>query len=208
MATKVYILASLLFSISNTFSQERFNSKVYISATTQVTGQEFYIDILQTATKTKVLFKLKRYFNEVKFNDDKNVVSYRQILHSLKSLDPSNDTLTTYLNKLDSISKVYTTYDKDSIIISNCDNIDYIKLIKEIVEGSILQLQDDKNRIVLDGTTVKCEWFNKGQKQIIYSRSPSSTSNPYLNKLIVVSMDLYRNHKRNDFLNKEKTSGY
>jgi len=208
MRIKAFILLFLLFSINKLFSQEDLNAKLYVRATTSVSGQEFYIDILCSNSETKLLFRIKTHFNDNKFNKDKAVLSYRQLLESPKYLDIANDTVKLYINKLDSIARSYTDYDTDSLIISNSKHKDYINLIDEILNSPIDKLNDSLNRVVIDGTSFKVEILKNGQNSIVFSRSPDLKSNPYIYRLISESMNLYRSYKANNFLDKRRTSGY
>lgn len=176
-------------------------------ATTSVAGGEYFIDILPNNDNTKLIFKFKNRLRQTELEADTNTGKYRQILETVKNFTPDNDTVKTYLAKLDSIYIAYTIYDSDSLIISNYKNENYLKLIREAL-NSPTEILENKNHMVLDGTSMKFTMTNNGISRTVYARSPTLTSNPILYKLVTETTALYRKNKKNGFLTKHNTYGY
>ena len=151
--------------------------------------------------------KLKNRTRQFELEADTNTIRYRHILDSVKNFNPNNDTVKTYLEKLDLIYLAYTLYDTDSIIVLNNENKNYVKLIQEVLK-SPTEVLENKNHIVLDGTRMNFILTNNDIIRTVYAHSPTSTSNPILYKLITETTSLYRKNKMNNFLSEKRTNGY
>src|SRR5438552_8899701 len=100
------IILFLTFSFLSHFSkgQKATAATINIRATTSVAGQEFFIDIFRNQEKIKVLYKIKESMSD-KIESDTTLRNYRAILMSLKNLTPKNDTVSFYLDRIDSINQ-------------------------------------------------------------------------------------------------------
>ena len=207
MTRTLFLLISLTSFTLTILGQNNKNSSIFLRATTSVAGGEYFIDILPSNYNTKLIFKIKKRIRQSELEADTNTVRYRQILKSVKNFIPTNDTVKTYLAKLDSIYIAYTLYDTDSLIVTNSKNENYLKLIQEVL-NSPTEILENKNHFVLDGTRMNFTLTNNGISRTVYAHSPTLTSNPSLYKLITETTALYRMNKRNNFLNKRRTYGY
>lgn len=207
MIQKIFVVVTLLFYQLTIFAQPSNNSRILLRATTSVAGGEYFIDILSNDDSTKVIFKLKKGMKQSEFEADTNTIRIRQILKSVKNVVPYNDTIKIFSLKLDSIFIAYTNYDYDSLTISNSKYEYYDKLIQEVL-NSPTEILENRNHVVLDGITMSFQLTKKDITRTIYARSPKLASNPVLYNLITETTDLYRRSKKNDFLNKNRTSGY
>ena len=186
------------------------SSSINIRATTSVAGKEFFVDIFRDKDKIKVLYKIKESVSN-KHDADTTLMNYRKFLLSNKNLTPQNNTVSFYLEKMDSINQMYTTYQVDSLEFNRTENKEFDKLLNSILSSSseILENQSaNKSYLILDGTIMRFKLTDHKNSRIVYAYSPNSTTYPLLTNLVKQSMDLYRHIKNNDFLSVEKTSGH
>ena len=203
----LFLFFTLFFFKRTVFGQNSVDARILLRATTSVAGGEYFIDILPQYVSTKIIFKLKNRMRQFELEADTNTIRYRHILDSVKNFNPNNDTVKTYLEKLDLIYLAYTLYDTDSIIVLNNENKNYVKLIQEVLK-SPTEVLENKNHIVLDGTRMNFILTNNDIIRTVYAHSPTSTSNPILYKLITETTSLYRKNKMNNFLSEKRTNGY
>ena len=206
------IILFLTFTFLNYFTkgQESTTSIITIRATTSVSGQAFSVDIFRNEDNIKVLYKTKESLSD-KIETDSNLTKHRKALMSVKNLTPQNDTVSFYLEQIDSINQVYTKYGVDSLQFNKTENKEFDSLLNAILSSSSEILENksvSKNNVVLDGTLIRFKITNDQTSRVIYAYSPSSTTYPLLNKLITQTLDLYRQTKNNDFLSIRKTGGY
>ena len=155
------------------------------------------------------MFRIKKSVKQSKLDKDTNIIRIIETLKSVKKFGPNNDTVKTYISKLDSLNSIYTIYETDSLLISNSKNEAYIELVHEVLNTSPEILENNNNkRFVLDGVKMIFKLTNNGISQTVYVRSPTLTSNPLLYKLVTETTTLYRLNKKNNFLNKSRTIGY
>lgn len=205
---RILFLFMALVSFKATISgQSKNNYSILLRATTSVAGGEYFINILLHNDSTKLILKIKNHIKKAELEADTNAVRYIRILQSIKNPIADNDTVKTYLAKLDSIHLSYTVYDTDSLIVLNAKNEDYFNLIQEVLNAPT-EILENKNHAVLDGTWMNFKLTNNGIERTVYAHSPTLTSNPILYKLITETTALYRKTKQNDFLNKSRTYGY
>lgn len=206
--TRIFFLfLALLIFLTTASAQSHQKSSILLRATTSVTGGAYFIEILPYEHTTKIIFKLKKQVQQAAFEADTNTIRYRQILQSIKNIKPDNDSVKTYSAKLDSVSMSYTLYDTDSLTVINAEHEGYLNLIREVL-NSPTEILENKHHFVLDGTSMVFKLTNKDIERTVYAYSPTVTSNPILYKLITETTAIYRNTKRNDFLNKQRTYGY
>lgn len=207
MKKKIYFLLVIISFSLVTLGQNKDISKIFIRATTEVAGREYFIYILTGNDSTKVIFKLKERVLQSQLEADTNTNVYTQMIKSVRNFTPDNDTVRTYLHKLDSLYTAYTLYSNDSIIVANSKDEDYINLIQEVLI-SPSEVLENKSHFVLDGTTMTFMLTKSNVTRTVYAHSPTPTSNPLLYRLITETTELYRRNKGNNFLTKSRTSGY
>lgn len=204
----LFVFLALISFNTNILSQNN-PSSIHLRAITSVSGGEYLIDILPFNDSIKLIFRIKKSIKQSKLEKDTNTIKIRQTLKSVKDFRPNNDTVKTNLLKLDSLYMAYTHYDIDSLLISNSKNEAYIELVHEVLNTSAEILENKiNNRYVFDGVKMIYKLTNNGISQTVYAYSPTITSNPLLYKLVTETTALYRLNKKNNFLNKSRTSGY
>lgn len=204
----LFVFLALISFNTNILSQNN-PSSIHLRAITSVSGGEYLIDILPFNDSIKLIFRIKKSIKQSKLEKDTNTIKIRQTLKSVKDFRPNNDTVKTNLLKLDSLYMAYTHYDIDSLLISNSKNEAYIELVHEVLNTSAEILENKiNNRYVFDGVKMIYKLTNNGISQTVYAYSPTITSYPLLYKLVTETTALYRLNKKNNFLNKSRTSGY
>jgi hypothetical protein len=207
--TRLIFVFIVLFSSNTNILSQNNQSSIHLRAVTSVSGEEYFIDILPNKDSTKLMFRIKKSVKQSKLDKDTNIIRIIETLKSVKKFGPNNDTVKTYISKLDSLNRIYTIYETDSLFISNSKIEAYLELVHEVLNTKAEILENNNNkRFVLDGVTMIFKLTNNGNSQTVYVRSPTLTSNPLLYKLVTETTALYRLNKKNNFLNKSRTSGY
>lgn len=207
---KVLILIILISFCISAKGQELYKSKIVIQAISSVSGAEFFVSILKSSNKIKIVYKIKDSISS-KADSDMNLAKYRKIILQVSDLSSNHDTVLTYLKKIDSVNHLYTFYSLDSLEFGKKEKKEYNKLLNEVFNSSTEALENaigNKHRVVLDGISVSFNLSKNGAGRMIYTHSPNLTSHPLLICLLKQTMDLYRGIKKNDFLNYKKTNGY
>jgi hypothetical protein len=208
MTRLIFVFLALILFKSNFLSQN-IQSSIHLRAVTSVSGEEYFIDILPNKDSAKLMFRIKKSVKQSKLDKDTNIIRIIETLKSVKKFGPNNDTVKTYISKLDSLNSIYTIYETDILFISNSKNEAYIELVHEVLNTSADILENkNNNRLVLDGVTMIFKLTNNGISQTVYARSPTITSNPLLYKLVTETIILYRLNKKNGILNKSRTFGF
>jgi hypothetical protein len=204
----LFVFLTLILFKSNILSQNN-QSSIHLRAVSSVSEEEYFIDILPNKDSTKLIFRIKKSVKQSKLDKDTNIIRIIETVKSVKKFGFNNDTVKTNLAKLDSLYRIYTIYETDSLFISNSKNEAYLELVHEVLNTSAEILENkNNNRYVLDGVTMRFILTNNGNSQNVYVRSPTLTSNPLLYKLVTETTALFRLNKKNNFLNKTRTSGY
>ena len=188
-------------------SKER---QIEILASASIDGTEYNIKITTNTDSTKVKFKIRDSVSAKLYND-KEYYAHINYLLSLNNIDLSNDTVLNYLNILESIAEKYTFFSEDSIEIANSENEGYLNLINEVLKSPTDSLDNkilNKNRIVLDGIYMTFTFIDKDTKRKVSARTPTVKSHRLLYELVTSSTSIYRDTKKNDFLNKRRLFGY
>jgi len=186
-----------------------FIALFHLRAVTSVSGEEYFIDILPNKDSTKLIFRIKKRVKQSKLDKDTNIIRIIETVKSVKKFGFNNDTVKTNLAKLDSLNRIYTIYETDSLLISNSKNEAYLELIHEVLNTKAEILENNNNkRFVLDGVTMIFKLTNNGNSQAVYVRSPTLTSNPLLYQVVTETKTLYRLNKKNGILNKYRTFGF
>jgi len=210
---KTYLLSiALLFIISADLHSQKLEGKsVRLQAITSVAMQEYFIETNCFENGIKIKFKFK---DSILMNKLRTDSTYRILSKSLIETKyyRKNDTIMNLYKRVDSAIKVNTVYSIDSIKINYNENPEYEKLLAILLNSSQAELENkgnNKNRFVLDGTTMDFEFFqNDSIKFTAYAHSPNKTSHPLLYEYINSTMNIYRGLKKNNFLTKKITSGY
>ena len=113
------------------------------------------------------------------------------------------------MKRIEKIIDRNTIYSVYKIRINKEDYIDYDSLIKLIKTSGkeILREEQNRNRMVLDGTTVKVKIRNHKDLVFLYCQSPNKDSYPEISSLITKTLDVFR-EKKLISADKSKVSGY
>jgi hypothetical protein len=103
------------------------------------------------------------------------------------------------------IFEKYSIYTQDSLVFSKSGNSEYSKLIDEIL---VIKKEENRNRIVLDGTSIRFDINNNNSYHKIEVHSPDKKYNPVLAKFITETFDLFRKGKNDKYLTAKRTSSY
>jgi hypothetical protein len=182
--------------------------EVYASAA--INGTEYFIKINTNALTTKVEFKISDSISS-KLENDKEFNSLRDSFLLLNYIDFRSDTVLNYMDKMKSIIKKHTFYSEDSIEIANSQYQYYIKCINALFNTPTDSLDNqirNKNRIVLDGINMTFTLSDDCLKREIFTRTPSVNSHPLLYKFLTTSLNIFRDIRKKDFLNKRRLFGY
>ena len=201
----------LLFITTFSFGQSSVFSRIVIKATTSVVDREYFVDICLNIDSLKVIYKQKDSISSFVVNDPAVVDSRKFIIKLLERSSAKTDTLIKAVNKLDSLYHLYTFYSVDSIQVPNAMAKDFVDLVRRVFSTSYKELEDEagnKNRAVFDGTRMTYTLIDRNSIRKVHAHSPTLKSHPLLASLIIQSLNLYRERKKNDFLNKRSTSGY
>jgi hypothetical protein len=208
---KYKLLLFLFFATNCSISGQSIKERsIEIFASASIDGTKYQIKITTGIDSIKIRYKI-RDSTSTSLDSDKEFNAHRNYLLSLKNIDFHNDTVVNKLNILESIAEKYTFYSKDSIEVSNSDNESYLNLINEVFDSPTDSLNNkiqNKNRIVFDGIQMTFILREKGNQREVHAHSPTAKSHPLLYELIDSSINIYREAKKNDFLNKSRLFGY
>lgn len=188
MKRMLFLWVLFIFFQQLCFGQQLNNSKIILRASTQVSGDEFFMYILPKTDSTKIIYKKKKGFKSAEFYANPEVIKISVFFDSLinisKTLDVEDEKVNFLAKKMDSIRIVYTIYDVDSLTIANAKHQNYLKLVGEVLSANQEMFGEDK-RIILDGTSMNFCLINNGVLSKVWVRSPSSTSHPILCNFII-----------------------
>lgn len=188
------------------------NYSIIINATTSVSDSEFIVNIHKSPNDIKIVYILRDSVDDISLEQNKYHTVYKDTLFKLfNDLSANRNTFTLYASKLDSLTKLYSYYRKDSILLDVKTNISYNNLLNKIVRSTREELENkvgNKNRVTLDGTSFRFNVITSNQDKFIYANSPRETSHPLLYQLISETLNIYRQTKNNMFLDKRITNGY
>ncbi|HEV7330667.1 MAG TPA: hypothetical protein VGN63_06485 [Flavisolibacter sp.] len=202
----LFLLFTLL--VFSSVGQENSVCGIFIRATTSVSGGEYFINILERGHSFQIIYQFKDSTSK-KVNEDASVISVRNSLAAVEDLRPDNDTVKKLVLTLDSLYQTYTSYSRDSLSITYEEKPSYVVLFQKVLASSVEELENNnRNRIVLDGTRMKFIISNKGETKTVYVNSPSIETNPVLYSLLRETLNLYRQRKGNILLTEQRTSGY
>ncbi len=206
LLVRILFVFLALISFKTIILSQDNHSSIHFRAVTSVSGEEYFIDILPFKDSAKLIFRIKKSVKQSKLYKDTNFIRIIETLKSVKKFGPNNDTVKTYIAKLDSLNSIYTIYERDSLFISNTKNEPYFELVQEVLNTSAEILENkNNNRIVIDGEKLIFKITKNGISQTVYAYSPTITSNPLLYKLVKETKGLYRLNKKNGILLKSKT---
>ena len=170
----------------------------------------FLINIYRSGQDIKIIYKLNDSVSSL-INSDTIIENYRKIIRDTANHPNKNGIVKNAVTKIEELSEPYTFYSVDSIAFSINDKREFSSLLDSIFNYPKERLEKriiNKNRITLDGMKFRFIINNSYAQKVIYIHNPDATSSPMLWQLVHESLDLYRNAKKNSFLNVKRTYGY
>lgn len=174
-------------------------------------GSQFSIRVNKTGDTLKVVYAI---LDSVGYHALKHNQQYmglnQKLLANVKSAKINRDSLPVILNQMDSLTKAYSHYSKDSISINAETNNWYVKLIEKLYSSPDEQLESKmpyNPKTASEGTKFTIVISTNGLSRTIYTVSPTTASNPLLSDFIHQTTFLYRKTKQTGFLDK-RTNGY
>lgn len=199
------LILIILFSILT----NHLYAQIKIEANTSVSGQKFLIEINENSDKYFLILKIKDSISTSK-RYEKEMERYLKKYFLLKDQSIKNDNVKLILEEMNTLIDKNTYYSTTKTEILKTEYYDFDALINLFKKESIAffeKREQNKNRIVLDGTSVNIKVSNNGYTKTIWSHSPREKSHPEINNLITSTLEIFRNKK---FLSEDKaiTVGY
>ncbi|MBF0598422.1 hypothetical protein [Faecalibacter rhinopitheci] len=193
-----------LFIFSLLFTN--LTAQINIEANSSVSGKIFKIDIEEDSKKYYITLKIQ---DSISSNKDfiNEMEKYRTEYFNLQDKSLKSDSIKLIKHRMNILIENNTYYSifKNEILKNNYKDFDkLIKLFKSESSQFFEKKEENKNRLVVDGTSVKIKLF---KDKIIWSQSPSVKSHPEINKLLSSTLDILRDNKILQ-LDKKNTLGY
>lgn len=198
----IFIIIAFILSSS-------LSAQIHIEANTSVSGQKFIIDIDDTALAYFLTLKIRDSIStSKKYEDEMN--RYREKYFSLKDQSIKSDSVKMLIEEMKMFTEKNSYYSTIKTEISKTEYPVFDTLINLFKTGSIdffEKNEQNKDRIVLDGTGVTITVNNKGEIKTIWAHSPRENSHPEISNLLTSTLEVLRNKK---LLSADKriTSGY
>lgn len=198
----IFIIIAFILSSS-------LSAQIHIEANTSVSGQKFIIDIDDTALTYFLTLKIRDSIStSKKYEDEMN--RYREKYFSLKDQSIKSDSVKMLIEQMKIFTEKNSYYSTIKTEISKTEYPVFDTLINLFKTGSIdffEKNEQNKDRIVLDGTGVTITVNNKGKIKTIWAHSPRENSHPEISSLLTSTLEVLRNKK---LLSADKriTSGY
>ena len=149
-------------------------------------GKEFTTDIFRSGKKVKIVFARKDSIGRGLGKDER----FLQLFHVINSKDSpltGNDRSIAF-KSLMALTKEYTYYSKDSILISLRKHKAFEELLSRVADPSNdepeKELESAKNRKVLDGTSYMINISSVTKVKAYQLSSPSPVSHPFIYRII------------------------
>jgi hypothetical protein len=201
-------LLLIIFLNLYAFGQEE---SISFSAYNHQKDKGFLIKIFEKENDLLIEYKLADTVSDLLKKDRK----YKRLIKkTILNPNPENIEyidIMKYAMEMDKIRDKYTQYKTDTLFIDNENNQNYINLYSEVTSSSKKVLENSiegKFRIVLDGYSITFDITTETRTDRILLQSPNKESHPILYNFIKETFNIYREEKKNDFLDKEYTFGF
>ncbi len=204
---RLYIFLFFLFSTFSSFGQNLTNCEIDIRVENRTYYKQFFVTVNRVDTNILIKYKIRLSDNYQLREKDTSTLRIRDNFSKIKNVSPDNDTLLKVLDELDSVFLAYTTFRADSLILPRSLYTDYDNLIDNLFTTSPDSLQNS-GHIYLDGTSFVFKLTDDKITRKVYANSINKDNHPQLAEFMSATMKLYRDIKKNDFLDKKSTAGY
>lgn len=180
-----------------------------IKATTQTPSNEFTIDITKQGDNLKLIYGLRDSIS-YRLDRDKNYLALNNlIIESFATA--SRDSLAKLGAKQDSMRSLYSVYSRDSISLTVSEATAFIDILNRVNKTGNVELTNasaNAARNMREGPVFSFKIITPSQSRLLYAQYPTASTNPLLYQLITESLKLYREKKKNTFLDKRRTNNY
>lgn len=200
-------IAILLLFCVNVFSQ---NNELSFRRYSYTKSKGYKIKIKESEDKIFIEIKLADSISK-KLHNDKSYIKLKKRRSKLTSDNKAQDIelIKSMALEFDELRDKYTFYKTDTLVLDKELFSKYYNAFNQILSSPtdiILENKKDK-RIVLDGYNITFIMKTKKHQDILNLNSPNEESHPILIKFLKNTFEMYRNEKKNDFLNREYTFG-
>jgi len=186
----IFIIIAFILSSS-------LSAQIHIEANTSVSGQKFIIDIDDTALTYFLTLKIRDSISTSNEYEDE-MSRYREKYSSLKDQSVKSDSVKMLLEEIKIFTEKNSHYSTIKTEISKTEYPFFDTLINLFKTESIdffEKNEQNKDRIVLDGTGVKITVNNKGKIKNIWAHSPQKDSHPEISSLLTSTLEILRVEK-------------
>lgn len=206
---KTILLFLSLFFTSFIYGQVSETAEINFRVENHTYYKQFLVKIKRTKDDICIEYKIRMNENGQLRENDTATKRIRNELANIKNINPENDSLLSALNALDSIYIAFTSFRVDSIHLSINSIPEYNKLIDQILITPTDSLQkENKDKIYLDATSFTFKIKTENKFRTVYARAINKNNYPQLAEFVAATMALYRDNKKNNFLDRKATMGY
>jgi hypothetical protein len=208
MILEKFILNTIFFlSALATLGQSSANCEINLRVENRAYYRQFFINLKRDQNLVLIEYKIRVKENSEEREKDTNTIKVRQDFLKIKNVTPQNDSLLKVLDALDSLYLAYTTYRVDTLQLSTKYFPEFNKIIDNLLITPTDSLENN-GQIYLDGTSFTFKINTQNEQRTVYANSVDKNNHPQLAEFVASVMQLYRDRKRNDFLDRKSTAGY
>jgi hypothetical protein len=204
---RLIIILYTLGTFIPSFGQNLENSEINIRVENHTYYKQFFVNVKRDSSIFFLEYKIRQSDNNAEREKNPTTIRLREDFLKIKNVSPTNDSLIKVLDGLDSIYLAFTTFRSDSLILSRKSFPEFDTLMDKLFFTPTDSLQNS-GHIYLDGTSFVFRLTNKGGTRKVYANSINKNNHLQLAEFMAVTMELYRNIKKNDFLDRKSTAGY
>lgn len=204
---KIILNTIFFLSALTTVGQSSENCEINLRVENHTYYKQFFVNLKRDQNSILIQYKIRVKENGEERERDRNTIKVRQDFLKIKNVSPQNDSLVKVLDALDSLYLAYTTYRVDTLQLSTKFFPEFNKMIDNLLITSTDSLQNS-GHIYLDGTSFTFKINSENERRTVYANSVNKSNHPQLAEFVASMMHLYRDRKRNDFLDRKSTAGY
>ena len=202
MLNIVFFLSTLI-----AIGQSSKNCEINLRVENRTYYKQFFVNLKRDENSILIQYKIRIKENGEDREKDTSTIKARQDFLKIKNVSPQNDSLVKVLNALDSLYLTHTTYRVDTLQLLIESFPEFNKMIDKLLITSTDTLQNSGHRY-LDGTSFIFKINFEKTLRTVYANSMNKNYHPQLAEFVAAMMELYRNRKSNDFLDRKSTAGY
>lgn len=208
---KLLLVIAILLLGKISFAQETVNKGdaiIHIHGWGPNFLSKFQVDVYKLPDSIKIVYAV---FDSIRFSVTRKDTAFARVSAKyMRGYGDSterkrlSDTVHDYFER-------HSVYDRDSVKIAVRQDVAYNNLLQCIVNAStedLLQTQQNKNRILLDGVHLGFVIITASGKKAVGVKGPSESSHPLLYSLLAETMKIGRDHKLGPFVHKKNFGDY